>query len=125
MSIEQPFIDLINASPEDDFPKLMYADWLEEGGECELAEGWRVLVQEGERPEFYQDDWNWWQPSENEDVFPKHSQLSFPTHLSEWFNRSYETHFESMQEAVLAYVRHTYDSEYARETKTGYCQQDT
>ena len=38
MSDRQPFIDSILAAPDDDGPRLVYADWLEEHEECDRAE---------------------------------------------------------------------------------------
>ena len=32
------FLRAIIANPDDDGPRLVYADWLEERGECERAE---------------------------------------------------------------------------------------
>jgi uncharacterized protein (TIGR02996 family) len=60
MSQRQAFIDAILASPDDDAPRLIYADWLEERGEsaraefirvqCELA---RLDVAENRYPELH------------------------------------------------------------------------
>lgn len=56
-SLVQSFAKSINADPLDDFPKLMYADWLEEGGQSDLAQAWRVLVERGKVPilDYYTD----------------------------------------------------------------------
>lgn len=47
-SAHSAFLDAIRANPEDDGPRLVYADWLEERGECDLAEFIRI----GLAPEF-------------------------------------------------------------------------
>lgn len=41
----RPFLDTIRAHPDDDGPRLVYADWLEERGECALAELIRVACE--------------------------------------------------------------------------------
>jgi uncharacterized protein (TIGR02996 family) len=42
MTDHAPFLHAICARPEDDGPRLIYADWLDENGECERAEFIRV-----------------------------------------------------------------------------------
>lgn len=49
-ALVQSFAKEINGDPLDDFPKLMYADWLEDGGESDLAQAWRVLVEKEKVP---------------------------------------------------------------------------
>src|SRR5262249_20860748 len=44
MPTEEAFIQAIIADPDDDAPRLIYADWLDEQGECERAEFIRVQV---------------------------------------------------------------------------------
>src|SRR5262245_38755690 len=39
------FIRMINAQPEDDGPRLVYADWLEETGDCDRAEFIRLQIE--------------------------------------------------------------------------------
>jgi uncharacterized protein (TIGR02996 family) len=45
-------LETIRAHPADDAPRLVYADWLEENGDCELAEFIRVQIERAERDEF-------------------------------------------------------------------------
>lgn len=40
----EPFIRTILERPEDDGPRLVYADWLEEQGECDLSFAFRWAV---------------------------------------------------------------------------------
>jgi uncharacterized protein (TIGR02996 family) len=42
MTDHAPFIAAVIARPDDDLPRLIYADWLDENGECERAEFIRV-----------------------------------------------------------------------------------
>jgi uncharacterized protein (TIGR02996 family) len=42
MTERDAFMDAIRESPDDDTPRLMFADWLDERGECERAEFIRV-----------------------------------------------------------------------------------
>lgn len=42
MSQESAFIDLVLQNPDDDGPRLVYADWLEEHGGCDRAEFIRI-----------------------------------------------------------------------------------
>jgi uncharacterized protein (TIGR02996 family) len=61
MTPEQPHLDAISCDPDADFPKLVYADWLEERGRIPEAEAWRWIVTNGKRPEwnrYYH--WRWW-----------------------------------------------------------------
>ena len=44
MPTELDFIRAINADPDDDSPRLIFADWLDEQGECERAEFIRVQI---------------------------------------------------------------------------------
>src|SRR5690242_1892736 len=44
MPTEEAFIQAIVADPEDDAPRLIYADWLDEQGESERAEFIRVQI---------------------------------------------------------------------------------
>src|SRR5262245_48764432 len=49
---EIALVETIRAHPSEDSPRLVYADWLEEHGECELAEFIRVQIERAERDEF-------------------------------------------------------------------------
>ncbi len=51
-SRELALLETIHAYPGDDAPRLVYADWLEEHGECDLAEFIRVQIERAERDEF-------------------------------------------------------------------------
>src|SRR5437868_14865571 len=44
MPTEEAFIQAIIADPDDDAPRLIYADWLDEQGESERAEFIRVQI---------------------------------------------------------------------------------
>ena len=44
MSIEQAFLADIIAHPDDDAPRLIYADWLEENGQPERGEFIRLQI---------------------------------------------------------------------------------
>lgn len=74
MSIDDDFIQTIIASPDDDAPRLVYADWLEEQGDprgefiriqCELAKmpeddprRWDLELRQGRLLRWY--GWQWW-----------------------------------------------------------------
>jgi uncharacterized protein (TIGR02996 family) len=45
MPDQDTFIRAINARPDDDGPRLVYADWLEERGECDRAELIRLQIE--------------------------------------------------------------------------------
>jgi uncharacterized protein (TIGR02996 family) len=79
MSIDDDFIQTIIANPDDDAPRLIYADWLEEQGDprgefiriqCELAKmpeddprRWDLELRQGRLMRWY--GWQWWyQPFE-------------------------------------------------------------
>jgi len=66
MSMHKAFLAAIEASPTDDEPKLIYADWLEEQGEDE-AVGWRWLAETGLQPSRMSSGKHpcyWWRVSE-------------------------------------------------------------
>src|SRR5262245_1243255 len=42
LALHAPFLATIRESPDEDGPRLIYADWLEEQGECDRAEFIRV-----------------------------------------------------------------------------------
>jgi uncharacterized protein (TIGR02996 family) len=44
MGIEEALLRAVLADPDDDAPRLIYADWLDEQGQCERAEFIRVQV---------------------------------------------------------------------------------
>jgi uncharacterized protein (TIGR02996 family) len=48
--IESDFVSAINADPDDRTMQLIYADWLD-GQDDPRAEGWRVLIEAGKRPD--------------------------------------------------------------------------
>ena len=61
---EQAFIDAILASPEDDAPRLIYADWLDEQGQSERAEFIKVQIElaswkDGEHCPVCSQHWKW------------------------------------------------------------------
>lgn len=45
--IRQALIAAVLADPDDDAPRLIYADWLDERGECDYAEFIREVVRSG------------------------------------------------------------------------------
>lgn len=51
-AIERAFLDSIIAAPDDDAPRLIYADWLEERGDSERAEFIRVQCELGTYGEY-------------------------------------------------------------------------
>jgi uncharacterized protein (TIGR02996 family) len=53
----QAFLDAIIASPEDDTPRLVYADWLDEHGNPDRAEFIRVQIQRSRTSKY---DPEWW-----------------------------------------------------------------
>lgn len=57
MTTREGLMAAILAAPEDDLPRLVFADWLEENGEADRAEFIRVQCQEG-----YVPDWAEGQP---------------------------------------------------------------
>lgn len=74
MSIDDEFIQTIIASPDDDIPRLVYADWLDEQADprgefiriqCELAKmpeadprRWDMELRQGRLMRWY--GWQWW-----------------------------------------------------------------
>lgn len=61
MSIEQQFIDAINAEQGRGhrLAEYVYADWLEDNGDPR-GEAWRVLLERGKRPDSYDPRrWYW------------------------------------------------------------------
>ena len=48
----RPFIDAIRISPDDDSPRLVFADWLDEHGESARAEFIRVQCELAPMPTF-------------------------------------------------------------------------
>src|SRR5262245_51138826 len=49
---QQAFLDAIVAAPEDDAPRLVYADWLEENGDSDRAEFIRLQCDLARRARF-------------------------------------------------------------------------
>ena len=49
---DQAFLDAIIAAPEDDAPRLVYADWLDEHGDSDRAEFIRVQCDLARRPKY-------------------------------------------------------------------------
>lgn len=60
MTPEQPHLDSIASDPDADFPKLVYADWLEERGRIPEAEAWRWIVTNGKKPDIGPGVYVWW-----------------------------------------------------------------
>ena len=50
MSLETAFLAAILERPEDDFPRLVYADWLDENGDPARAEFIRLQLQLAREP---------------------------------------------------------------------------
>jgi uncharacterized protein (TIGR02996 family) len=111
---ESDFIDAINADPDDRFTQLVYADWLDEQGDP-LAEGWRVLIEAGKRPDLWEDrpgvprdfigwGWSFWEgvdpPSRNLNGFIEHSIWN-----SEFLWKGCKTFWHAMNRVALAWVR--------------------
>lgn len=48
----QGFLDVILAHPDDDAPRLVFADWLEEQGDCDRAEFIRIQIERARLPEW-------------------------------------------------------------------------
>ncbi|MGL4555777.1 MAG: TIGR02996 domain-containing protein, partial [Gemmataceae bacterium] len=44
MDLHRPFLDDIRADPDDDGPRLIYADWLDEAGDEARAEFIRLQI---------------------------------------------------------------------------------
>src|SRR5262245_28921066 len=84
MSIENAFIADIAATPDDDTPRRIYADWLEENGQPQRAEFIRVEV---EMAQVWPDEDN--EPSERQ--CPRFHELKIrrdaliQAHATEWF----------------------------------------
>jgi uncharacterized protein (TIGR02996 family) len=51
MTFDQAFLDAIREQPDDDAPRLVYADWLEEHGQPQRAEFIRVQCERARLPE--------------------------------------------------------------------------
>jgi uncharacterized protein (TIGR02996 family) len=65
MSPEDAFLEDIRARPEDRTPKLIFADWLEEHGQPDLAYAYRWMASRGYRPgqrlrRLARKPWAWW-----------------------------------------------------------------
>jgi uncharacterized protein (TIGR02996 family) len=68
---DSPFIQAILAAPEDAAPLLIFADWLEEQGQPDLAYACRWMGYRGCRPgqrrrPRLRKPWAWWNPSSAE-----------------------------------------------------------
>jgi uncharacterized protein (TIGR02996 family) len=51
MATDETFLSAVLANPDDDGPRLVYADWLDEQGQCERAEFIRTQIDLARRPE--------------------------------------------------------------------------
>jgi uncharacterized protein (TIGR02996 family) len=52
MNHEQAFLQAICEAREDDTPRLVYADWLEENGKADLADFIRTQLRQAQIPEY-------------------------------------------------------------------------
>jgi uncharacterized protein (TIGR02996 family) len=75
MMHNEAFLEAIREHPDDDAPRLIYADWLEEHGQPERAEFIRVQCERARLPEGSP---RWW------DLECREKQL-WETHQAEWF----------------------------------------
>ena len=57
MSMRQAFLDAIRESPDDDAPRLVYADWLTDNGDPQRAEFIRAQVRLARLPEDSEERW--------------------------------------------------------------------
>lgn len=103
MSIEQQFIDAINADPDNRLTQYVYADWLEDQGDPR-GESWRVLLGEGKRPLLLSGDWLWWRDPDG---------CSWNgTFLAILTFKPFLTFHAAMDAAAVAWVRCHRDPEY-------------
>ncbi|MFL5340268.1 MAG: TIGR02996 domain-containing protein [Gemmataceae bacterium] len=70
------FLQAIRANPDDDGPRLVYADWLEERGECDRAEFIRVQCE----LEYAPDDQRW-------EALTRRAAELLTAHEEEWLGR--------------------------------------
>jgi len=90
MSTDAFLTDII-ANPEDDTPRLIYADWLEEHGQPERAEFIRLQIEQAALP---QSDLRWWALEDRAaDLLATHEQDwlgDLPENLWSWrFTRGF------------------------------------
>ena len=70
MDLHRAFLEDIIASPEDDAPRLIYADWLDENGNPERAEFIRIQIELASLPE--DDDRRWPLLAREEELLSAH-----------------------------------------------------
>lgn len=82
MSDEEAFLRAIAANPDDDTPRLVYADWLDDSGRPEQAEFVRVSVELGQQVNPSSSDYYllW---KRKEDLLHKHGTEFFPPALKD------------------------------------------
>ena len=120
MNHEQAFIAEINANAGRDPRTIEYAysDWLDEQGDPR-AEAWRVLLEAGKRPEFYDDIWWWWSDMYTGNLkYDQANVLPFPTLDDQLRWGQYHTYFDAMNGIVIGWVRANRDEDFLRETET-------
>jgi uncharacterized protein (TIGR02996 family) len=74
---ERAFLQAIIADPDDDLPRLVYADWLEENGDPDRAEFIRLQIERARRPRH---DPARWRPGERERALEE-------AHRKEWLEQ--------------------------------------
>ena len=84
---DQGLLNAIFAEPEDDAPRLVYADWLEEHDQPERAEFIRLQIDRATRPspEYYY-------PGEREKTLLAAHRLEWLSALPEWLHPRFEFH---------------------------------
>lgn len=70
MSPEKPFLEAIRDAPEDDLPRLVFADWLDENGQPDRAEFIRVQCELAKLTFGHPDYYSLW--SRSEEIFREH-----------------------------------------------------
>lgn len=120
---EEDYIKAINDNPDNRTYQLLFAEYLQEKGEDNLAEGWRVLIEKGKKPvkgvryeTILWEDWNWF-PAHGrfQDLFGVSCVLPLEDFREVIIDIGFSTFFGAMQAAAVAYVRYTYDENYGKE----------
>jgi uncharacterized protein (TIGR02996 family) len=81
MSTEASLLAEIRALPDDDVPRLVYADWLEDQGDSDRAEFIRLQVRLARAPEHSPERFEL--EEQSEDLLAQH-QRDWLAHLPKW-----------------------------------------
>lgn len=111
MSIEQQFIQAINANAGqgDRLAEYVYADWLDERGDPR-AEGWRVLLEQGKRPDLTKEGiWQWWYYDEHCETTSSRTRDilgEYPNFYLDHMEKQSKTFYGAMNNLTIAWLRY-------------------